>query len=300
MTAHSVIGLIANPAKSTAPEVARHLAARLAAADRTVWLDPALAALTGVLPGAERRPDTASLAGADLLIVLGGDGTLLHAIRTLGGSRAPILGVNLGTLGFLTEIGVQGLDEVLPLLLAGNFSIIERPLLEAIIEERGGRDVARLIALNDIVVDEGSPTRRAVRLELSLGTERIVTFTADGIVVATPAGSTAYSLSAGGPILGPGVAALVATPICPHTLSVRPLVYPDWEWLTVEDRRDGLSIKVTADGQVWHEVPGGGRVRIGRHAERTARLVHFGRASYYDVLRAKLRWGSVEPPPLAP
>ncbi|MDZ4803316.1 MAG: NAD(+)/NADH kinase [Candidatus Eisenbacteria bacterium] len=299
MTANSVIGLIANPAKATAPEVARNLVARLAAAGRRVWLDPAIAGLTGVLPGAESRPDTAALADADLLIVLGGDGTLLHAVRTLEGSRAPILGVNLGTLGFLTEVGVQELDEVLPRLLAGDFTIVERPLLEAIIEERGGRDVARLIALNDIVVDEGSPTRRAVRLQLTLGSELVGTFTADGIVVATPAGSTAYSLSAGGPILGPGVAALVATPICPHTLSVRPLVYPDRERLTVEDLRTGLSVKVTADGQVWHEVPGGGRVRIGRHGDRTARLVHFGRSTYYDVLRTKLRWGSIDPPPSA-
>lgn len=296
MSRHSVIGLIANPVKATSPEVARHLVAQLQASGSQVWLDPDLVALIGEPDGAEARPNTASLAAADLIIVLGGDGTLLHAVRTLEGTRAPILGVNLGTLGFLTEIGVQELDEVLPRLLARDFTIVERPLLEAVIEERGGRDVARLIALNDIVVDEGSSTRRAVRLQLSMGKESVVSFTADGIVVATPAGSTAYSLSAGGPILAPGVPALVATPICPHTLSVRPLVYPDWEWLTVEDLRHGLSIKVTADGQVWHGVPAGGRVRIGRHGDRTARLVHFGRASYYDVLRAKLRWGSDAPP----
>lgn len=297
MNAHPVIGLIANPAKTTAPEVARYLVTRLVAAGRRVWLDPALANLTGVLPGAEARPDVSDLSEADLIIVLGGDGTLLHAVRTLEGSQAPILGVNLGTLGFLTEVGVQELDEILPRLLAGDFTTVERPLLEAIIEERGGREVARLVALNDIVVDEGGPTGRAVRLQLSMGKETVVTFAGDGVVVATPAGSTAYSLSAGGPILSPGVPALVATPICPHTLSVRPLVYPDREWLTVEDLRSGLSIKVTADGQVWQGVPGGGRVRIGRHGERTARLVHFNRASYFDVLRAKLHWGSGDPPP---
>jgi NAD+ kinase len=295
MTTRNAIALVANPTKATATAVARQLAARLQVAGRDVWLDPALAALTGEIPDAVARASTAALGDAGLVVVLGGDGTLLHAVRTLEGSRAPILGVNLGSLGFLTEVGVAELDEVLPRLLAGDFAIHERPLLEAIIETASGTETARLVAMNDIVVDEGSPTRRAVRLDLALGAQRVGTFMGDGIVVATPAGSTAYSLSAGGPIIGPGVAALVATPICPHTLSVRPLVYPDGEWLSIEDTRPGLSIKVTADGQTWHDVPGGGRVRVGRHPERSARLVSFGRSSYYDVLRTKLRWGSADP-----
>jgi len=296
MTNRAAIGLFANPTKPTVPVVGLDVAARLAAAGREVWLDPALAALLGPVPGARAVASTAELADAGLLIVLGGDGTLLHAIRSLEGSPAPILGVNLGSLGFLTEVGVAELDEVFPRLLSGDFAIHERPLLEAVIEAADGSETGRLTALNDIVVDEGSPTRRAVRLDLTLGERRVGTFMGDGIVVATPAGSTAYSLSAGGPILGPGVSALVATPICPHTLSVRPLVYPDTECLSIEDRRPGLSIKVTADGQVWHDVPGGGRVRVGRHPGRTARLVSFGRSSYYDVLRTKLRWGSADPP----
>lgn len=285
------VGLTSNPGKSAAGPVARRVIERLQADGLAVTVCADLARLIGPMTGVTSVRDLARLSDEDVVIVLGGDGTLLHGVRALQPRPVPILGVNLGSLGFLTEVNAAELEAMLPRLLAGDFQIVERPLLEAVIEESDGRVAQRLTAMNDVVVDEGSPTRRAVRLRLSLGTELVGTFIGDGVVVATPAGSTAYSLSAGGPILNPALRALVATPICPHTMSIRPFVYADDEVLTVEDLRQGLRVKVSADGQVWSTVPEQGRVRIARHRNAVARLVSFGHNSHFDVLRAKLRWG---------
>lgn len=285
------IGLTSNPHKAASGPVARRVIERLLADGIEVRIGPDLSRLIGPIPGAAVTADLKALGDGELVIVLGGDGTLLHAVRALQPQRVPILGVNLGSLGFLTEVNAGELESALPRLAAGDFEIVERPLLEASIEEADGRVAQQLLAMNDVVVDEGSPTRRAVRLRLSLGAHLVGTFIGDGIVVATPAGSTAYSLSAGGPILNPELKALVATPICPHTMSIRPLVYPDDQVLTVEDLRQNLRVKVSADGQAWSTVPEKGRVRIARHRGSVARLVSLGHNSHFDVLRAKLRWG---------
>ncbi len=286
------IGLIGNPNKEDAPALASRLIARLSERSLSVLLAGELAALIPDHRGATVADAVSDLAAADVLLVLGGDGTLLHAVRELNGAAVPLLGINVGSLGFLTELAAADVEESLDRIVAGKFNVLSRPLLTAAILDGDGRPVHRLTALNDIVVDEGSPTRRAVRLRMRLSGEEVGTFTADGMVVATPAGSTAYNLSAGGPVLGPRVKALVATPICPHTMSVRPLVYPDTETVILEDVRPGLQVKVTADGQVYHPVPEGGQVAIAVDPDRTARFVDLERRSYYEILRTRLRWGS--------
>lgn len=287
------VGVIANPHKPAARPVIRRLLANLASRNVETLLAAESAPLAGRASAAARIVDDEGLGDCELVIVLGGDGTLLHAIRRLDGRPVPLLGVNLGSLGFLTECSAPELMDVLEQVMSGGADIVRRPLLRGTIEEREGGVLRTLHALNDIVVDEGSSTRRAVLLRMMLGEQEVGTFTADGVVVATPAGSTAYSLSAGGPVIPPDVHALVATPICPHTMAVRPLVYSDEEVLTIEDVRRGLQVKVTADGQEYAMVPEGGRIRVQVDPKRSARLVSVGRHPYYEMLRTKLKWGGV-------
>lgn len=287
------IGVIANPHKPAARPVIRRLLANLAARHIETFLAAESAPLAGRASAAARIVDDEGLGQCELVIVLGGDGTLLHAVRRLHGLPVPLLGVNLGSLGFLTQANASELMDVLDQVLAGDAEIVRRPLLRGTIEARDGAVLRTMNALNDIVVDEGSPTRRAVLLRMTLGDQEVGTFTADGVVVATPAGSTAYSLSAGGPVIPPDVQVLVATPICPHTMAVRPLVYSDEEVLTIEDVRRGLQVKVTADGQEYAMVPEGGRIRVQVDPKRSARLVSVGRHPYYEMLRTKLKWGGV-------
>jgi NAD+ kinase len=283
------IGIIANPSKPAAIAITHRIIERFAAARVGVMVSPELEPLLkrGGFIGAGRLHD---LATNDLVFVLGGDGTLLHAVREVEG-RIPVLGINLGSLGFLTEVPSTDIETALDCVLAGRFTVNERPLLRASIEDVAGNLMKEVVALNDIVVDEGSLTRRAVKLELFLGQQEIGRFVGDGIIVATPAGSTAYNLSAGGPVLSPGVNSFVLTAICPHTMAFRPLVYPDTETVIVRDIRAGLEVKVTADGQVASPVPEGGSVSICRDPERSARFVRLSDDSYFAVLRSKLRMG---------
>lgn len=287
------VGLVANPRKPAAGPVLRRLLRHLEQRGVDVRVATESLPLLGRTGRGAQAADDAELAHADLIVVLGGDGTLLHAVRRLDGRPTPLLGINLGSLGFLTEAAASDLPGVVDDVLDGGGHVVRRPLLKAIIEDRLGETHQTLRALNDIVVDEGSPTRRAVLLRMSIGEQEVGTFTADGVVIATPAGSTAYSLSAGGPILPPDVRALVATPICPHTMAVRPLVYSDQEAITIEDVRHDLQVKVTADGQEYAPVPEGGRVRVLVDPRCVARLVTLGRHPYYEMLRTKLKWGGV-------
>ena len=284
-------GIHANPSKPAAIAITHRIIERFAAAGIAVVVSPELHPLLnqGGFTCAGRLHD---LASTDFLVVLGGDGTLLHAVRGLEGAPVPILGINLGSLGFLTEVPSTDIDAAIEAVLAGRFTVAERPLLRATILDVAGNVMNELVALNDIVVDEGSQTRRAVKLEMFLGQEEIGRFVGDGIIVATPAGSTAYNLSAGGPVLSPGVNSFVLTAICPHTMSFRPLVFPDTETVLVKDIRAGLEVKVTADGQMACPVPEGGSVSIRRDPEHSARFVRLRDDSYFDVLRSKLRMGS--------
>lgn len=243
-----------------------------------------------------RRPDLACegqaemVKGADLLLSLGGDGTILRAARLGAPAGIPILGVHLGGLGFNTEAAASELEQALERVHKGDCDIAERMMLSAQISRKGKR-VHSLLALNDLVVRNGAFSQ-VLRLKTKVEGEPLALLIADGLIISTPTGSTAYSLSATGPIVGPGLDVLIMTPICPHVLSVRPLVVPGHERIEVEIPPLGSAQEAaaTADGQVAVRLEGGDVITVSR-AGRRARLVSLGGPHFYEKLRTKLGWG---------
>lgn len=230
---------------------------------------------------------------ADLLVVLGGDGTLLTAARLTAGTGVPILGVNLGGLGFLTEVRDRDLFSILEGVLAGQFELEERIMIEATVTPRGGGPPRPAgIGLNDVVVHAGA-TSRLLDLALAIDMEQVGEFRADGLVVSTPTGSTAYSLSAGGPIVRPTIPALLATPICPHSLAVRPFLFSDRETLHLTFGPTGISAHLAVDGSIGSTVEAGDRITF-RKADAVTRLVLPRGRSFYSVVRSKLNWGGLK------
>jgi NAD+ kinase len=226
---------------------------------------------------------------ADLVIVLGGDGTLISTARTIGERDIPILGVNLGSLGFLTEIALDELYPALEQCLAGDFRVSERVMLHAVVE-RDGCEIASNLVLNDVVINKGA-LARIVDLKTKVDSFDLTTFKADGLIISTPTGSTGYSLSAGGPIINPSMNCVVITPICPHTLTNRPIVISDNSVVSVTvNSLDDEDIYLTLDGQVGLELRSGDTISV-RRADHTAKLVMSKNRDYFAVLRAKLKWG---------
>ncbi|HZT75446.1 MAG TPA: NAD(+)/NADH kinase [Vicinamibacterales bacterium] len=228
---------------------------------------------------------------ADLVAVLGGDGTLLSMADAIGaaGSHIPILGVNFGSLGFLTEVTLPELYPALDAAITGRAPIEERMMLRSS-TARSGEAVPEYIALNDVVITKAARSRM-IDLSVSVGDEFVTRVKADGLIVATPTGSTAYNLAAGGPIVQPTLDALILTPIAPHTLTNRPIVIPAGSAVRVQphiDERDELY--VTFDGQAGFQLRGGDQIRICR-ADRPLRLIRPSTRSYFEVLRQKLKWG---------
>ena len=227
----------------------------------------------------------------DLLVTLGGDGTLLRGARLVARHGVPVLGINMGHLGFLTAAPPEGLEEALRMWMAGDFEVDERMALSIRTEgSDGGR--AEHVALNDAVLHKGGAAR-VIRLLVRASAEDVGTYSADGIILSTPTGSTAYSLSAGGPIVSPTVHCIVATPICPHTMSVRPLVLPAHETVTVEVLSPTEELILTIDGQESERLVPGERVVV-RRADAPVRLVRFAGHTFFSTLRRKLRWGDLE------
>lgn len=225
----------------------------------------------------------------DLAIVVGGDGTILHVARTLAKHGVPLIGVNLGRLGFLTDIPTDRMEDELGRILDGDFKTEDRVLLEAQII-RDGKMQHAANALNDVVINKGG-LARLIEFETWVDDEFVYSTRADGIIVATPTGSTAYALSAGGPILHPTLAALVVVPICPHTLSDRPLAVGSNSRIEiVMTSASNQSAHVTFDGQTNFILRDHDRVRVQR-AERAVKLIHPSRRNHYEVLRVKLGWG---------
>src|ERR1700730_779639 len=224
----------------------------------------------------------------DLLIVLGGDGTLLSAARALGSHKVPILAVNLGGLGFLTSVTLDELYPMLEQILAGQHRTGERMMLEVEIM-RGGKTAERHTALNDAVANKGA-LARMLDFDVAVDGDHVGRYRADGLIVATPTGSTAYSLAAGGPIIHPGVDAFVITPICPHMLTNRPLVIPDSSRVEIDFSAATGPVYVTLDGQIGIQLLPMDALRIRKSASKVA-FVRPPKKTYFEVLRAKLRWG---------
>lgn len=238
--------------------------------------------------GTVRSAWTGAVPAADLAVVFGGDGAILRAARRLAPAGIPILGVNLGKLGFLTEIDFRELGVAIRRLARGRYRIVEALMLDCTLR-RGSRALYRGLALNDIVL-VGSGISRLAHLELSVDGGPAAGYPGDGLIVATPSGSTAHSLSAGGPIIAPGVDAFTVTPISPHTLSHRPLVVAASSRLVVSVGDNRHPIQVTLDGQDVRRLRRGDRVEI-RRAATPSRFVLLKPGSYFLTLRDKLGWG---------
>ena len=237
--------------------------------------------------GLPTRPKAQLAREVDLLVVLGGDGTLLSIARSTD-SRVPILGVNMGELGFLTEVTESEALDVLKLVLAGRFDVDRRMTLSATVRRRG-RVVGRVRALNDVVVSNGARAR-IVRFAVSVDDLPLTAYRADGLIVATPTGSTAYSLSAGGPIVEPTVQVLLVSPISPHTLSNRPVVLRPEAVVRITIGEGQQDVVFTVDGQERVDLAGGDTIDV-RRGRMPVALVRSPARTYYDVLRSKLGWG---------
>lgn len=284
-TAISQVGICVKPGSPQAAQAAREVADWLSARDVAVLADPESGSALGVA-GQERGVLAEK---ADLLVVLGGDGTILAVAREVGERRVPILGVNLGTLGFLAEVAPDEMFEMLGRVLADEILLVPRMRL-LVRASRGGRELTRELALNDAVLNR-SDLSRMIDLEARADGVPVTTYHGDGLIVATPTGSTAYTLSAGGPILMPGSRVYVVTPICPHTLSQRPLVLSDQAVLEIDVHpRDG-SCQLTIDGQVGAILEEGDQVTV-ECSEHPAHFVASRVNSQFGVLRTKLGWGA--------
>jgi NAD+ kinase len=223
------------------------------------------------------------------IVVLGGDGTLLGAARRVGRYGAPILGVNLGGLGFLTGIPLERLYPVIEMMLQERLEVEERVMLETNIY-RKSEEVCRFQVLNDVVINKRT-LARIIDLQVTINDEFLTTFKSDGLIISTPTGSTAYNLSAGGPILYPATETFILTPICPFTLTNRPIIIPDSDVIHIQMEKDSEeSVIVTFDGQVGFDLFFGDRVRIAKSRERI-KLLRPPDHSHYEILRTKLRWG---------
>ena len=225
--------------------------------------------------------------GADFALVLGGDGTMLRAARSLAPRGVPLLGVNVGKFGFLTETDAADCKAVLTDVLDGRYTLAERMMLFCALE-RDGRDVLSTCGLNDAVVGRTSLSR-IMTLDVRVDGEPVATYRADGLIVATPVGSTAHSIAAGGPVVHPDMEALIVAPICPHTLSNRPLVLPAHQRVTIAPQECTPPPALTVDGQVNEGLQEGDLVRVER-AQRPLRLIQTGRNTFFETLRSKLDW----------
>lgn len=225
--------------------------------------------------------------GADLVIVLGGDGTLLSAARWIGGRDIPLFAVNLGHLGFLTSIRIEDLYPELESVLDGSHRIGTRRMVDCEIM-RNGEQMASYSALNDVVITK-SELARMIDLDAHVDSHFVAAYKADGLIISTPTGSTAYSLSAGGPVIFPSVAALCITPICPHMLTNRPVIVPDNSVIQILNHGE-VGTYLTIDGQVGEPLHRGDRI-VCRSSQKTIQLIRPPKQLFFDVLREKLKWG---------
>jgi len=279
------VGIIAKP-KKPADEIVKELVSWLKERDIEAVLDEETASLAG-LESQYKKSDIPEI--CDFIVVLGGDGTLLSVARLVYGSDVPILAVNLGSLGFLTEVTLDELYPMLEKVIEGEYTTDERTMLEALVF-RHGEKIAEYRVLNDVVIHKGT-LARIIQLETKIDGLYLTTYRADGLIIATPTGSTAYSLAAGGPILYPCVPALILNPICPFTLSQRPIVIDDSSVIEVTLLTENEDVFVTLDGQVGFALMARDVVHV-KKAEKKIKLIKNPYRNFFEVLRTKLRWGA--------
>jgi NAD+ kinase len=287
------VGVVGNP---NYPDLGAFLATLQQKASRVglkLYTEDRIQALWPAGDGAKPPPLGEALASLECLVTLGGDGTLLRGARLLNGADTPILGVNLGRVGFLTTAAPDTLDFALDAIVRHAYTTESRLTLQSTISGKGSK-AGRVepLVLNDVVVHKGG-VARVVRLKVAVDGDEVAHYSADGIIVSTPTGSTAYSMSAGGPIVVPTVDAIVVTAICPHTLAVRPLVLAANAVVTIQPIPPwNDEVLVSFDGQVGTPIQPGERLEV-RRAERPIHLIRLGPESFFKRLRRKLHWGDL-------
>lgn len=285
------VGLVAKTGLDAAASVLADLAGWLEARNVRAVFETETAALAGLPPGRSTVSRDDLPRECDLIVVLGGDGSLIGMAGRIAeaGVDVPIVGVNFGSLGFLTEITLAELYQSLESVLDGTALVEERMMLRAR-TLRGGEVYVERLALNDVVITKGALSR-IIDLAVSIGERPVMRVRADGLIIASPTGSTAYNLAAGGPILHPEVDALLLTPIAPHMLNNRPIVLPAWYEVRVQPAVNGSNeeVFVTFDGQSGHALESEDIICVSR-AERPLRLIRASSRTYFDVLRQKLKW----------
>ncbi len=283
------VGVVVGPQKNNADEIVVALSA---------WCETQGIELKARwVEGATALPKINSLAEKDgelsedinLIVALGGDGTMLGVARFIGGRQISVLGINLGSLGYLTEFTSDELSKALDAWLEGRFIIDQRMMLD-VKSLRDGKVIAEHRALNEAVLNIGSRVRM-IEIECRINKMFVNSFRADGMIVATPTGSTAYSLSAGGPIVHPSMSAILLTPICPHTLSNRPVIVPGDSIVDLLFQQSEEDVLLTIDGQVAIELKPGDQVSVSRSLA-TFDLIRPTNRNYFEVLRTKLKWGT--------
>ncbi len=278
------VGIISKPGSEQAAKIVPEIIAWLKHRGIAVRLDEN----TGMYAGARATPREEVPEGSDLIIVLGGDGTLLSAARAIGRREIPLFPVNLGGLGFLTAITIDELYPELQRALRGEHRIGKRKLLTTEVE-RAGEVVASYDALNDAVLTKAA-LARMIDLDTHVDEQFVCVYKADGLIISTPTGSTAYSLSAGGPIIFPSVPAICITPICPHMLTNRPVLVPETSVIRIQSHGPDESVFLTIDGQIGGPLREGDTV-VCRSSHYSLMLVRPPRMMFFDVLRQKLKWG---------
>jgi len=281
------VGIITKPGAPEVAQVAARLTDWFSERNVMVVLESETARQSGRIDSGVSDEEFGSR--PDLAVVVGGDGTLLAGARLLAGREIPILAINYGGLGFLTAVTIQELYTDLERVLAGEF-ISDRRMMIEVTHMRSGAPIASHKALNDVVINKGTPARM-IEVEVRVDDEYMSTFRADGLIVATPTGSTAYNLSAGGPIVHPKLSAVLMTPICSHTLTNRPIVLPEEVRIVVTFNSQGEEgVYATVDGQVGLLLEGGDQLEVRAARDRVQLIAPLGK-SYFDVLRGKLKWG---------
>lgn len=244
--------------------------------------------LTVIIDEDERvKPESRICEDVECILSLGGDGTMLSSVRAAGQHGIPVFGINVGSLGFLTEILAQDIPEALEKLKNDDFLIEQRMVLEAKVADS---EKGKFHALNDIVLDNGGVSR-LIKLDLYQDDQFVCPYNADGLIISTPTGSTAYNLAAGGPVMHPHLGAIIACPICPHSLTLRPILFDEGSELTVKVATDEIDVRLTVDGQVSCILDSGEEVMV-KKAPYQVKLVRLKEYSFFEILRTKLHWGA--------